>query len=209
MASDLIDLVSDVGGPLLLVLTLLIVFAESAVLLDVLVPGEVGLVVAGAAAAEADLPLSSLVLVAALGALLGDSSGYWLGRRFGPVGATRWRWARAHVEPRLARARHHFDRRGGVTVAVARWVGALRAVVPLVAGAAGLPFRVFVAWDAPSALAWAAVVGGLGYHLGDDVAEVVDRASGLLTAVVVVGLVVWFLVRRRQAAIDDASSGRM
>lgn len=198
MANDLIDLVAEVGGPALLLLTLAIVFAESAILLDLLVPGEVGLVIAGAAAAQADVPLVAIIGAAAIGAVLGDTAGYWLGRTVGPAGARRWRWSRAHVQPRLERARAHFDRHGGVSVALARWVGALRAVVPVVAGAAGLPYPRFLAWSVPAAVAWAAVVGGIGFHFGDDAADAVDDAGRWISAVVVGALVVVWLVHRHR-----------
>jgi len=113
--------------------------------------------------------------VAALGAVAGDSVSFWLGRRFGTDVIDRWRWVKRRWAPSLRRAQHHFERRGGLSVAVARWVGALRAVVPVVAGTAGMPYRTLLVWDAPSALGWSAVVATLGFALGDDIASVVDR----------------------------------
>jgi membrane protein DedA with SNARE-associated domain len=91
-------------------------------------------------------------------------------------------------------------------VAGARWVGALRAVVPVVAGAARRPYRWFLSWDAPSSLAWSALMASLGYHVGDEVAGVVDRVGLLVSALVIGALVVVWLVRRRQPA-EAAGSG--
>lgn len=196
LAEELIDTVGRVGGPALVVLALLLAFAEGALLLDLLVPGEVGLVVAGAAAAESGVPLWTIIAAAAIGSVAGDSVGYWLGRRFGDRAVNRWRWSRRRLAPRLERARRHFERRGGASVAFARWVGALRAVVPVVAGAAAMGYRRFVAWDVPSAIAWAATVSSLGYILGDDIASTVDRV-GTAASVAVVAAVIAVLVFRR------------
>jgi membrane-associated protein len=200
MVTDLIGWFADLGPAGLVVVTLLVVFAESAILLDLLVPGEVGLVLAGASAAAGDVPLWMVIGAATVGAVLGDSFGYWIGHRFGRAGIHRWRWTRQQLEPRLDRAHEHFERRGGASVAVARWVGALRAVVPVVAGAADLRVRTFLAWDVPSALLWASAVATAGYVAGDEVASTVDRVGWAISLVVVALLLGWYLVRRRRSA---------
>ena len=186
---------------------LAVVFAESAVLLDFFVPGEVGLVVAGAAAAQNDTALAGVVAAATIGAVAGDTVGYGLGRRFGTDIAERGRLSR-WLRPGLVRARRHFDRRGGVTVAIARFIGALRAVVPVVAGSARMPYRQFAAWAVPAAAAWSAVMATVGHVWGDDLAHVIDRA-GLLVSAVVVAVIVVFVVRakRRQHHRDGERAG--
>ena len=197
MAEDLIALGARAGSPGLIALTFVIVFAESAILLDLLVPGEIGLVLAGAIAAEISTPLWTVILAASLGAVLGDTLGYVLGRRLGPNAVRRWRWSRRILKPRLERARRHFERHGGASVAAARWVGALRAVVPAIAGAAALPYRRFLAWDAPSAIAWSATVASVGYLYGDDIAGLVDRIGTGLSLAVVLVLIGWTVLRHR------------
>lgn len=184
------------------------VFAESAILLDLVVPGEVGLVVAGAAAAQNGTPLVAVIGAAAVAALAGDTLGYAIGHRFGEQLVDHWRWTRRRLGPGLEKAREHYERRGGASVAVARWIGALRAVVPVVAGSSGLPLRQLLAWDAPSALAWATVVAGIGFVWGDDAADLVDRVGlGVsLAAVVALVLVVWSVRRRSAAKADTPSS---
>jgi membrane protein DedA with SNARE-associated domain len=204
MVTDLIGWFADLGPGGLVVVTLLVVFAESAILLDLFVPGEVGLALAGASAAAGDVPLWMVIAAAAVGAVAGDSLGYWIGRRFGRSGIRRWPWARRRLGPRLDRAHAHFERRGGAGVAAARWVGALRAVVPVIAGAAGLRLRSFLAWDVPSAVAWSAAVGTAGYVAGDEVASTVDRLGWAVSALVVAGLVGWYLVRRRVSRASTA-----
>jgi len=186
------------AGNLLYVLVALLVFGESAFLLDLFVPGEVGLVLASAAVRRADGSLALVIVLATMGAILGDSAGYWIGRRFGPGVANRWRFTRRRLTPALDRARERFEDRGGVTVFVARWVGALRAVVPVVAGAAGMPYPRFLTWSIPAAVAWSIVVASAGWYLGESAASLVDRLGWWISVVVVAVLAGWWVLRRRQ-----------
>lgn len=199
MLRSLIEAVAGLHGAVLLLAVAGLAFGESAILFDLLVPGEVGMVLAGAAGAEAGMPLAGLIGVAALGALAGDTVSYLVGRRFGPSLVHRWRWSRVRVAPKLDRARRHFETRGGGAVFAARWVGALRAVVPLVAGSARMPFARFFVWDVAGILSWTATVVTVGFVFGDDMASVVDRWGHAVSAVVVVGLAGWWWTRRRRA----------
>ena len=185
----------------LLLLVFTLVFAESAILLDLIVPGDVGLVVAGAAAAENGTPLAGVVAAAALGAVAGDSFGYVLGRRFGEGLVDRWAWTRKRLAPTLDRCRDQYQRWGAWSVAVARWVGALRAVVPIVAGTAGLAVHRFLLADVPSAILWATAVATVGFMWGDDIAQFVDQIGLAISivAVLVIAALVW-RARRRQPA---------
>jgi membrane protein DedA with SNARE-associated domain len=193
-----IDFVSRAEGLVLALVVFAIVFGESLIVTDLVVPGEVGLVVAGAAAAANGTPVWPVIAAATLGAVAGDTCGYLIGRRFGQGVISTRRWAR-RLRPALHRARRHLDDHGTVTVAAARWVGALRGVVPVVAGSARLSAPRFYAPAAPSALAWCSAVVLLGFVWGDDIADVIDRVGLALSATVVVAIVVivWMSRRRR------------
>jgi membrane-associated protein len=195
VGSRIIDAVAGLGGWLLCVAVLGVSFGESAVLLDFVIPGEVGMVVAGAAATRSGVSPWALVAVGTVGAVLGDSFSYVVGRRWGMPLVRRWRWLRRRLEPRFDRAHHYFERRGGRAVFAARWVGALRALVPLVAGTSAMPYRRFLPWDATAAVLWVAATVWLGALLGDDVARVVDRI-GTVISLVVTGVIVLVLVLR-------------
>jgi undecaprenyl-diphosphatase len=195
VGSDIIDAVAGLGGVLLCLAVLGVSFGESAVLLDFIVPGEVGMVVAGAAAAANGLSPWLLVVFGSIGAVLGDSFSYFIGRRWGMTLVRRWGWLRKRLEPRFDRARAYFERSGGRAVFAARWVGALRALVPLVAGTSEMPFRRFLPWDATAAVLWVTATVWLGATLGDDVADVVDRI-GTTISLVVVGVIVLVVVVR-------------
>lgn len=201
VAENLLDAVAGLHGSVLYLVVFLLAFGEAAIGADLVVPGEVGLVVASAAAAHGDLSLTVVIAVAVTGAVAGDSTSFLLGRRFGPRLVRRWSFTRRHLEPKLATAQAYFARRGGWSVFAARWVGALRAVVPAVAGMSGMRYLRFLAWDVPAAVGWVSVVASLGWVFGDDVASLVDRIGGWVSAAAVAVLAaIWFLRRRKSAA---------
>ena len=201
IANGLIDIVSRADGFALALVVFALVFAESFIVTDLVVPGEIGLVVAGAAAAANGTAVGLVIGAALVGAVAGDSAGYLVGRRYGTDAVTSHRWGR-RFRPALDRAHRHFADHGTVTVAAARWVGALRGVVPVIAGSARLPAPRFYASAVPSAAAWTTTVALLGFVWGDDIADVVDRIGLLISVVVVVAIVtfVWWRRRRRPIA---------
>jgi membrane-associated protein len=202
IANGLIDFVSRAEGILLALLVFALVFGESLVVTDLVVPGEVGLVVAGAAAASNGTSIGLIIGAAALGAVAGDTAGYLVGRKVGTDRLLAHRWGR-RLRPALKRARRHFDDHGFATVAAARWVGALRGVVPVVAGSARLSAPRFYAPSIPSATAWCATMALLGFVWGDDIADIVDRVGLVISGVVIAGIVtvvLWSRHRREASA---------
>jgi len=193
-------------GDLLYLVAFLLVLGESALMLDLFVPGEVGLVLASAAVRSADGSLGAVIAVASAGAVVGDSISYWLGRWFGPELVNRWGFTRRRLGPPLDRARARFERQGGAAVFAARWVGALRAVVPAVAGAAGMPYSRFVAWALPAAIMWATAVACAGWFLGDAVARTIDQLGWWISVGALVLLAMWWLVARRRRRNDAGAT---
>jgi membrane-associated protein len=204
----LIESVSRMGTVALLALAFGLGVGEGAIGLDLVVPGEVGMVFVGAAAEEAGVPLLAVIPPAAAGAVIGDSLGYLIGRRFGVRVLCRWDRIRDRVEPALERSTHYFERRGPAAVFTARWVGALRGVVPVAAGIAEMPYRRFLAWDVPAAVLWSTAIVSLGWYVGDDVAGVVDRVGLVVSTVVVACIVAIVVVRRRRPGHEDGRGQR-
>lgn len=199
MFTDLLERLGDLGTVGLCLAVAFLAFSETAILLDLAVPGEVGLVLAGAAAAHGDHPVAAVVLAAAAGATVGDSVSYVVGRRWGRRVIERFALTRRRLLPIVHRAEEHFVHHGGRSVFLARWVGALRAVVPFVAGMACLSAPTFVAWNVAASLGWASVVVLLGWSLGEPVAGAVDRV-GLGVSAVVLGVLAFVWWRRRGPA---------
>ena len=184
-------------------------FSECALFMDFVVPGETGMVLTGAAAGRIHAPLPTLIGAAALGATLGDSFGYWIGRRYGLRVIRRFAWTRRRVEPQVERGRRFFHRHGGKAVFVGRWVGWVRGVVPLVAGIEEMPFRRFLAWNVAASLLWTATLLSASYYFGRRVEDLVSTITLVVAGVVVAGVALWVVVRRRRrnaprAAADTA-----
>lgn len=208
MVDRVLEWVAGLGALPLYAATAGLAMGETALLADLVVPGEVGLVVAGAGGSRGDARLPILVLSGAVGATLGDTVSYLVGRRWGLEVLSRWDRLWRMVEPRIERARDHFARRGGVSVFAGRFVGALRAIVPAVAGTAGLSFPRFLAWNLTASFAWAGAVISLGWFLGDGVADLVDRAGTLLSvAVVTIVLAAWGYHRLRRDRRSGSGPG--
>lgn len=196
----------ELGAVALHALAAGLAFGETAMFLDLLVPGEVGLVLVGAAGARAGSTLVTLVAAGAAGAIAGDSCSYALGRWASHRSLERWPSLAARLERSRERAQGFVERHGGRAVFLGRWVGALRAVVPFVAGAGGMAYGRFLVWNVLASVAWVTAVVTLGWTLGDEVAAVVDRYSTYLSVAVVAGLAVWFLRRRRARRAGDRPS---
>ncbi len=199
IADRVLDAASNLQTPWLHLAAGGLAFGETAIFLDLLVPGEVGMVVIGATAAAADVSLVPVIAVAVLGATLGDSASYALGRVAGRPLLCRWEPIRRRMEPKIDRAEERFRRRGGGAVFAGRFVGALRAVVPLVAGIERMPFRRFLAWNLAASIVWASVTVSLGWHFGEDIASFVDRGGWVISLVVLTAVAGWWLWRRRRA----------
>jgi undecaprenyl-diphosphatase len=200
---DLLADVASLDAVWILLLAAGLAATETALFADLIVPGEVGLVLLGAAVAQSDVPLVAVIAAAAVGATIGDSVSFALGRTVGLRLIRRWGWLRRHVEPSVERGEAFFERHGGVAVFLARWVGALRAVVPFVAGVVGMPFGRFLAWNVAASVLWTATVLALGYQFGESIVDVVDR-FGAISSLVVIGAIAAWLVWRRLSRREDS-----
>lgn len=196
--SGLVDRVLGLPGWLVLVVTGLVVFAEDAVFIGFVVPGETVALLAGAAAKLGHVSLAGVLAVVVGAAIVGDTVGYEVGRHAGPR-VLELRMLRKRRR-RLDDAREFLARRGGSAVFLGRWVAFLRAVMPALAGTARMPYRRFLAFNAAGGLAWGAAVVLLGYAAGASYARVEEfvgrDAAFVALALVVIALVVWRLRRR-------------
>jgi membrane protein DedA with SNARE-associated domain len=175
------------------------VFAEDALFVGFVLPGETVALLAGVAAKLGHVSLVGVLVVVVAAAIVGDTVGYEVGRHLGP---------RVLDRPLLERRRERLDsarallaRRGGSAVFLGRWVAFFRAVMPALAGTARMPYRRFLAFNAAGGLAWGVAVVLLGYAAGASYARV-ENVLGRDAALVVLGvailaLAVWRVRKRR------------
>ncbi len=193
----LLDDIAGIGGGWLLLLAFALALGETAFLTDLVVPGEAGLVLVGAAAARAGVPLPAVIVFAAVGATVGDSVGWLIGRYAGLRLLERWRWSRRVVVPKLTSARVYFEGRGGAAVFLGKFVGAMRAIVSVVAGLNRMPYTRFLAWNALGSIVWTGLVISVGYFFGEHADNAVADV-GLLVALAIVALALAYLPLRRR-----------
>jgi undecaprenyl-diphosphatase len=184
----------------------LLVFAgatlESAAFLGFLVPGETLVIVSGVLASVGLFDLTELIVVVALGAIVGDNVSYQLGRRLGRDWLLRHGGRVGLHAKRLERVERVYERYGGPAVTFGRFVGFLRPLVPFVAGAARMPYARFIGFNVFACVAWAVVTVLLGYFVGESwhlVERWIGRTALVATALVAAIAVALWLLRRRRA----------
>jgi membrane protein DedA with SNARE-associated domain len=155
-------------------------FGESFAFLSLLFPGTTLLIAAGTLIADGRLHYLPVMAGEILGAVLGDTVSYWIGRRFGGRIARLWPFSR---NPELLPSGiMFFERHGGKSVSIGRFFGPVRAVIPLAAGIMHMPRGRFWVANVVSALVWAPML----LFAGDAVGEVGDRLIGSTNTVVLV-----------------------
>ncbi len=170
-------------------------------------PGE-SLMIAAAlyAAATHRLDILVIVPVAAVGAIVGDQIGYFIGRSIGFRVLSRWGRRIGLSEERLELGRYLFRRYGGRVVFLGRFVAVLRTFVALLAGANQMAWHSFLIWNALGGIGWTSLYGFGAYVLGDAVRRVsgpVGIAMAVVGAIALVcGLV--FVKRNERLLLDEA-----
>src|SRR5262249_8344081 len=173
-------------------------FGESFAFISLLFPGTTVLIAAGTLLSAGTLPYGPILIGAMVGAVLGDSVSYWLGRRFGGAIARVWPFSRQ--PDLLPRGIRFFERHGGKSVFIGRFFGPVRAVIPLAAGIMRMPRGRFWLANATSAIVWAPML----LFAGDVIGQAGDQLMGTTNtaALVFIGLtlfgiggVVWAALR--------------
>ena len=164
------------------------------------IPASLMMLGGGAFAASGDLTMAGAALPAYAGAVLGDQTGYAIGRRGGAALLDRLRRRRS-AGGTFGRAEAMLTRFGGVAVFLTRWLFApLGPWVNFIGGAAGLRWRVFTLGSLGGELVWVALYTGLGFFFAGRIAMIADLAgslAGLLAAAAVTLLLGWAVFRRR------------
>ncbi len=184
-------------GPWLYALLFAIIFAETGLVIFPFLPGDSILFIAGTVVAIAGLNVHLLVLLLVVAAILGDSVNYGIGHYIGPKvfdrPDSRW-FKQAH----LRRTQAFYDRYGGVTIIIGRFVPIVRTFAPFLAGVAGMSYRRFLAFNVVGGIAWITSLVYAGYLFGN-IPWVKDNLTFIVIGIVVVSLlpaVITFLQER-------------
>lgn len=207
--SAFLDQLLTANGWLVYLVVAGLVFAEDALFVGFVIPGETAAVLGGVSASRGHVNVVVMCAIVVAAAVVGDSVGYEVGRHAGPRLLT-LRPLRRH-EKRLGDAQDFLARRGGTAVFLGRFVAFFRAVMPALAGMSRMPYRRFLPWNAIGGLVWGVGFVCLGYLAGNSYAALEKTVGrGLAVAVlvlVVVGLVVWRVRRARTERFEAAPSG--
>lgn len=172
------------GG--LLALTI-IVFTETGLLFGFFLPGDSLLVTAGIFAARGDLDLVTLNTSLSLAAIAGDTVGYGIGVRTGPRIFTREDslfFNRKH----LISAKEFYDRHGGFTIFIARFMPIIRTFAPVVAGVGAMKYRKFITYNVFGGIFWVMTTTLAGYFLGTLIPNIQERIHLVIAIVIVLSL---------------------
>ncbi len=163
-----INHILETGGILLVGL---IVFAESGLLFGFFLPGDTLLFPAGFFAAQGKLPLIPLIIVVVICAFAGDNTGYFIGHKTGKK-IFRKKDGLIFRSAYLIRAEKFYEKHGGKTIMLARFLPLVRTFAPVVAGAANMSRKKFVLFDMIGCLVWAVSIILLGYFLGSKIPNI-------------------------------------
>ena len=125
----------------------MLAFLETGAFIGLVAPGETTVIVGGLVAGQGEISLLVLIAIVWTCAVLGDLTSYALGRRLGREFMVR-HGARVKItEERLEQVEAFFERRGGTTILIGRFIGLVRAIAPFIAGASRMPLRKFLPYD--------------------------------------------------------------
>ncbi len=176
-----------------------IIFAETGLLIGFFLPGDSLLITAGLFAARGDLNLSLLIVTLIPAAILGNATGYQIGKRTGKALYSRpdsLLFRREHLQM----THEYYERHGGKTIIIAQFAPILRTFAPVVAGVAEMGYRRFASYNIVGAIAWNISMTLGGYLLGNVIPGIDKRIDVVVMVVIVVSLmpavIAWLRSRR-------------
>ncbi|MCK0165569.1 bifunctional DedA family/phosphatase PAP2 family protein [Marinobacter sp. S6332] len=181
-------------------------FIESLAIAGIIVPGVAFLFAIAVLAAQIGMPLMAVLIWAGMGAIAGDTLSFAIGRLF--QGRLNSVWPLSRYPKLIVKGERFFHRHGGKSIIIGRFVGPVRPVIPLIAGALMMPWRRFLAFNIGSAIAWAPAYILPGFLVGSALSSKVQLPAHayLVTAVSIATLAAIYLVMFRfQLGLGDNS----
>ncbi len=193
----LLNDVSNALGAWTYLLVGVLAFLETGAFVGLVVPGETVMLIGGAVAGQGAVDIYLLIAIGWFAAWLGDTTSFYVGRRLGRGFVLRHGPRVGISEERFARVEDYFDRHGGKTILIGRFVSLVRALAPFVAGSSGMRYRAFVPYSILGTGIWASAHILIGYIFSrsiDSAAKYAGRGAFILGTLIVitVGAVIAF-----------------
>ena len=191
-------------GPWIYALLFLVVFAETGLVVTPFLPGDSLLFATGALAATGALDLLGITSTLALAAVLGDSTNYWVGRFVGPKVFKReksWFFDPEHLQ----RTHAFYEKHGGKTVIIARFLPIIRTFAPFVAGIGRMQYLRFLSFSVLGTLLWVPPLSAAGYFFGN-LPVVKQNFSLVIFAIIGLSLLPMAIGYLRQRRARDSDS---
>jgi membrane-associated protein len=166
---------------------ILIVFAETGLLVGFFLPGDSLLITAGLFAARGDFDYAMLLLALIPAAIIGNATGYYIGHRTGMRLYSRpdsLLFRREHLQM----TREYYEKHGGKTIILAQFVPILRTFAPVVAGVGEMGYRQFATYNVVGAILWVGSMLTAGYLLGNAIPNIESRIHYVVAVVIFVSL---------------------
>jgi membrane protein DedA with SNARE-associated domain/membrane-associated phospholipid phosphatase len=198
---QIIEDVAKALGPWTYALVGVAAFLETGAFVGLVAPGETIVISGGVVAGQGEIELLPLIGIVWSCAVLGDTTSFYIGRRLGRSFLEKHGPRVKITHERLQQVDGYFDRHGGKTILIGRFIGLVRALAPFIAGSSGLPYRRFIPYSVVGCGAWATIFCVLGYIFWrsfDKVQHLVGQAlfGFAVTVGVIVGVVTAY--RRRE-----------
>ena len=192
-------------------------FLETGAFVGLIAPGEFTVMLGGAVASQGDISLPLILAITWISAFLGDSVSFLLGARLGREFLVRHGERFLITPERLQRVEEYFDRHGGKTILIGRFIGLVRALAPFIAGSSHMRYSAFAPYSVLGTGLWATAFILIGYFFGRNLGTVTDIVSrGLIAFGVVVGVVIAIVVvyrflrepENRRRTVDEMEKRR-
>lgn len=169
-----------------------IVFAETGLFIGFFLPGDSLLFTAGLLASQGVFNIYALLVVLFTAAVIGDSTGYFIGQKFGKRLFQREN-SRLFNKEHLVRAKNFYDKHGGKTIILARFIPVIRTFAPVVAGMADMKYTTFLFYNLAGGVIWAIGMPVLGFYLGSAIPDVDHYLIPIVLLIIFISILPGFI----------------
>ncbi len=165
-----------------------IIFAETGLMVGFFLPGDSLIVIAGLFAAKGDLNVFYLIILLSIAAITGDSLGYLIGKKAGHA-LFHKRESKFFRRKHLIATQHFYERHGGKTIFIARFVPIIRTFAPVVAGIAEMDYRKFLSYNIFGGIFWVTSMALIGYFLGSVVPNIEENIHYVAIIIIILSII--------------------